>query len=152
MSFAGWYQIKLFIEHASGISMDALHVIVGLMFFLLAARLLRRSVSSPLPWLAAMCLELGNEAYDLTVERWPDLGQQLGEGFKDILLTMTLPTLLLLVSRHRPSLLVENPYRNRSSNDDVADGANVSVTCSAPARLDNKNQRHRKDSADCGGS
>lgn len=105
MSILGWYQIKLFLEHASGISMDALHILVGFAVFLIAALALRRSVADPLPWLATLALEIGNEAYDLTVELWPDPGSQLGEGAKDIALTMALPTLLLLVARWRPNLL-----------------------------------------------
>jgi len=109
MAFPGWYQVKLFVEHAMGISMDALHVLIGAALFLIAAKLMRRSAASLGPWLATLILELGNEAYDLGVERWPDPGSQLGEGFKDILLTMALPTLLLLVARSRPSLLVATP-------------------------------------------
>lgn len=105
MSILGWYQIKLFLEHASGISMDALHILVGFAVFLIAALALRRSIADPLPWLATLAFEIGNEAYDLTVELWPDPGSQLGEGAKDIALTMALPTLLMLVARWRPNLL-----------------------------------------------
>lgn len=151
MTFISWYQVKLFVEHASGISMDTLHVIVGVAIFLIAARLLKRSAASMPPWLATLCLELGNEAYDLTVERWPNLGQQLGEGFKDILLTMALPTLLLLVARYRPALLVENPDLNRSGDDDVADRADVGLACGAAPRLDDQGQAHGKNGADRGG-
>jgi hypothetical protein len=105
MTFLGWYQFKLFVEHASGISMDALHILVGFILFLLAAVILRRSIASSRPWLAVLLMEIGNEAYDLTVERWPDIGSQLGEGAKDIMLTMALPTLVMLVARWRPELL-----------------------------------------------
>ena len=106
MSIFGWYQVKLFIEHASGISMDALHILAGFILFLIAARLLRTAVSSSLPWLTLLVLELLNEAYDLHVELWPNLGSQLGEGAKDILLTMALPTILLTAARLRPQWLV----------------------------------------------
>jgi hypothetical protein len=106
MSFLGWYQLKLFIEHASGISMDALHILVGFILFLLAARLLKTGARSLWPWLALLLLELGNEAYDLHVELWPNLGSQLGEGAKDILLTMALPTVILVATRWRPQWLV----------------------------------------------
>jgi len=82
MSFQGWYQFKLFIEHASGISMDALHVIVGFVIFFVSARLLKSSIASPLPWLALLLLELGNEAYDLKIELWPNLASQIGEAAK----------------------------------------------------------------------
>ena len=105
MSILGWYQVKLFIEHASGMSMDALHVVVGFILFLLAARLLKTGIASPLPWLALLVLELFNEGYDLRVELWPNLGTQLGEGAKDILLTMALPTLLLVTARFLPQWL-----------------------------------------------
>jgi|SRR4249919_2132136 len=103
----GWYQLKLFVEHASGISMDALHVLVGFGLFLLAARLLKRPLGSFLPWFALLLVELANEAYDLGVELWPTLASQLGEGAKDIMLTMALPSLLLAIARWRPAWLVD---------------------------------------------
>jgi diacylglycerol kinase len=56
------------------------------------------------PWLVVLLLELVNEWNDLQVERWPSLGQQLGEGAKDLALTMLLPTLLLMLARWRPGL------------------------------------------------
>ena len=103
----GWYQVKLFVEHASGISMDALHMLVGFGLFLLAARLLKRPLGSFLPWFALLLIELANEAYDLGVEIWPTFASQLGEGAKDILLTMALPSLVLAIARWRPAWLVE---------------------------------------------
>ena len=112
MSILGWYQFKLFLEHAAGVSMDAWHILAGFGLFLFAALVLRRSVASPLPWLVVLLLELANEAYDLNVELWPDLGSQIGEGLKDILLTMTLPTLLLWVARWRPDLLAGERKRD----------------------------------------
>ena len=120
MTILGWYQVKLFIEHASGISMDALHVLVGFFLFVIAARLLRTGVASPRPWLALLLLELFNEAYDLHVERWPNLASQLGEGAKDILLTMVLPTLIMVVARWRPHWLVgRSADRNPSTGDQL---------------------------------
>jgi hypothetical protein len=101
-----WYEVKLFVEHTCGISMDALHVLVGFTVFLLSAGLLRRSIASPLPWLAVLIVEVINEAYDLRVEQWPSLGSQLGEGIKDVILTMALPTLIAAAARWRPALLV----------------------------------------------
>ena len=120
MTILGWYQVKLFIELASGISMDALHILVGFTLFLLAARILRTGVASPLPWLALLMLELLNEAYDLHVEIWPNFGSQLGEGAKDIMLTMALPTLLLAEARWRPQWLVGRSTDAQSSNRDGA--------------------------------
>jgi hypothetical protein len=117
MTIFGWYQIKLLIEHASGISMDALHILVGFILFLLAARLLKTGVASPRPWLVLLLLELLNEAYDLRVEIWPNFGTQLGEGIKDILLTMILPTLVALLAYWRPCLFLPAGLVDRSADD-----------------------------------
>ena len=137
MTYLVWYQLKLFIEHASGVSMDTLHVLAGFAIFLVAALALKRSAASALPWLATLLLEIGNEAYDLTVELWPDLGSQLGEAAKDIILTMTLPTILLLVARWRPSLLVKAPHL---ANDQVTDGPEIIVAAGRSPRLDDERQ------------
>ena len=139
MTFLGWYQVKLFIEHASGISMDALHMLVGFTIFMLAALALKRSVASMLPWLATLVLEIGNEAYDLTVELWPDLASQLGEAAKDIILTMALPTLLLLVARLRPTLLVDDAQRGLADHQ-VADRPEIIVAAGASPGLQNERQ------------
>ncbi len=148
MSFPGWYQFKIFIEHASGISMDALHILVGFAIFLLAALTLKRSVASPLPWLATLLLEIGNEAHDLTVELWPDAGSQLGEGAKDILLTMALPTLLNLIARWRPRLLGANTAQRRLADDQVADRTEVLVAVGTSAGLQDEGQRHGENRTD----
>ncbi len=101
-----WYQLKLFVSHATTLSMDALHLLGGFLALLLMARLFHRPLSDVRPWLAVLLLELLNEWRDLFVERWPDVGQQYGESARDIVLTMLVPTLLLLVARHWPQSLV----------------------------------------------
>lgn len=139
MTIRDWYQFKLFIEHAVGISMDALHIIVGFAIFLLAAVLLRRSVASLRPWLATLLFEMANEALDLQVELWPDLGRQLGEGLKDVLLTMALPTLLLCIARRRPSLLTNDVSGSSGLADDQMTGRpEVLVAAGASAGLDDE--------------
>ena len=85
--------------------MDTLHVMGGVIIQLLAAAVMRRSLRQAGPWLVVLVLELANEAYDLWIERWPSLGMQLGEGLRDLLGTMLLPTLLWWVARYRPRLL-----------------------------------------------
>lgn len=100
-----WYQIKLFAEHSTGFSMDALHVIAGVVLQLAAAAIFRSSLARPLPLLVVLALELLNEAYDLRVEKWPLPGMQYGEGAKDIVMTMLLPLLLFLVARRHPKLI-----------------------------------------------
>ena len=103
---ASWHQGKLFIEHSVAIGHDSLHVIVGTILILLIASVLRRPVSDWRPFLWVFALGLWNEAVDLWVELWPDTGKQLGEGAKDLMLTMIVPTILLLTVRMRPRLFV----------------------------------------------
>lgn len=99
-----WYEAKLFVEHALAISHDALHVVAGVLIQLVAALVLRRPMASWVPWSAVLAFALINEAVDLWVERWPSPGMQFGEGAKDVLLTVLLPTVLLLTTRRRPAL------------------------------------------------
>ena len=102
-----WYQLKLFAEHSTGVSMDALHVVLGVVLQLLFALLFRSSLARPLPLVALLLLELVNEANDFRIETWPHPGMQFGEAAKDVVLTMFLPTLIFLVARRRPKLLVQ---------------------------------------------
>jgi len=104
-----WYQLKLFAEHSTGVSMDALHVIAGVVLQLLVAALFKSPLARPLPLLAVLALEIVNEANDFRVEIWPDPGMQFGESAKDVILTMAIPTLIFLVARYRPRLLVQTP-------------------------------------------
>ena len=108
-----WYQAKMFVEHAMFFSSDALHVIAGVIVWLLLALALRRPVSSWLPWLGLLALLLCNEAVDLWVERGPDPAMQYGESAKDVMLTMALPALLMAAARMRPQLFT----RRRRGSD-----------------------------------
>ena len=103
-AMASWNQGKLFIEHGIAIHHDALHVIFGVVAWLAIALIVRRPVTAWRPWLWLLALIGWNEAVDLWVERWPEPGMQYGEGAKDLLLTMLLPTVLLFAARLRPSL------------------------------------------------
>lgn len=99
-----WHQGKLFIEHTVAIDHDALHVIVGVLLWVIIAAVIRRSLSSMRPWLWVLAIIAWNETVDLWVEQWPDPGMQYGEGAKDLLLTMLLPTVLMFVARFAPGL------------------------------------------------
>jgi len=107
-----WYDAKMFIEHASVVNSDGLHVLIGVLAWLVVALALRRSLADRSPWLILLVLTLLNECVDLWVEQWPDKAMQFGESAKDILLTMTLPTILLFAVRLRPSLF-RAPSRRR---------------------------------------
>jgi hypothetical protein len=102
---AFWFELKEMVRHFTGWPMDTLHVMGGVILQLAVAALLRTSLASRWPWLIVLLLELANEAYDLWLERWPSLGMQLGEGLRDLVATMLLPTLLWWVARRRPRLL-----------------------------------------------
>lgn len=99
-----WHQGKLFIEHSLSVEHDALHVLVGLLAWIAIAVVSRRPLSATRPFLWLCALILWNEAVDLWVELWPDRGMQLGEGFKDLMLTILMPGLLMLLIRWRPGL------------------------------------------------
>lgn len=97
-----WLQAKDVMEHGTGWAKDMLHVIGGVLLQLGAAAWLRCSLADRRPWLIVLALQLANEAYDLWIDRWPSLAQQLGEGLRDVIGTMVLPTLLCLLARRRP--------------------------------------------------
>ena len=84
---------------------DLLHIWIGFGLFVLAALLLRRPLSSWLPWSCVLALELLNEGLDLTFEKeayiqsWQIIG-----SLKDIVNTMLVPTAILLLVRFCPSL------------------------------------------------
>lgn len=102
--FAGWYDAKLVIERSATVSSDAMHVIAGVMLQILGALIFRRPLSSWRPWLLVAILTLFNETVDLWAERWPVIAMQVGEGLKDLFLTLLLPTVLMLAFRLSPSL------------------------------------------------
>lgn len=98
------HQAKLFIEHAANFEHGSLHIIVGVLAWLAIALVTRRPVSSWIPWLGLFALILWNELVDLWVEKWPDPGMQYGEGARDVILTMFVPTLIMIAVLLRPSL------------------------------------------------
>ena len=108
-----WYKAKMFIEHAIFFSSDALHVLVGMVAWLALAMLWRRPLSDWRPWSALLVLLILNEAVDLWVERWPDLAMQYGESAKDLLLTMALPTLVMVLARSQPRLFSRSARRGK---------------------------------------
>lgn len=108
-----WHQGKLFIEHSLAFSHDSIHILAGVLIWVLAGLVVRRPLSSWRPWLCVLALILWNETVDLTLERWPDPGWQYGESAKDLLLTMSVPTLLMLAVRMRPDLFRGAARRKR---------------------------------------
>jgi hypothetical protein len=99
-----WYETKMFVEHASAVSSDALHVVFGVLVWILIAWLWRRPLSGLGPLFVLLGLIAFNEFVDLWVEQWPDKAMQYGESAKDLVLTMALPVILMLTVRVRPNL------------------------------------------------
>jgi hypothetical protein len=111
-AFAGtWYHSKMFIEHSVGFSSDSIHVLVGAICPLVVALLLRTSVRTWTPWLVTLALIVVNETVDLNWEHWPDAALQYSESAKDFLLTMVLPTILLVTARLAPGIYVRSASR-----------------------------------------
>jgi hypothetical protein len=108
-----WHQGKLFIEHTVTIAHETLHVLVGTFLWVVFGLLMRKPLSSWMPWLSLFAVILWNETVDLWLEQWPDPGQQYGEGAKDIIVTMIVPTLLLFAIRARPDLFRQTARRRR---------------------------------------
>ncbi|MET0179107.1 MAG: hypothetical protein ABW194_01330 [Novosphingobium sp.] len=104
---AEWFNVKTALERSVGFHDDALHVIVGVLAQLVLAAALRSSVSRLAPWLIVLALELVNEWSDFRFDLWPEAERsaQVGEAVKDVLLTMALPTVLLILARKFPRLL-----------------------------------------------
>ena len=112
-AMTSWHQGKLFIEHSLSIGHDSMHVIVGVLLWLAFGLVLRKPLTAWWPWLWLFAVILWNETVDLWVERWPDPGQQYGEGAKDLLLTMCLPTVLMVAARLRPDLFRGGARKSR---------------------------------------
>src|SRR4051794_30018705 len=112
-AMTAWHQGKLFLEHSLAIDHDALHVIVGMLVWLVAALLSRRPVTSSVPFLWCLAIILWNETVDLWVEQWPEPGMQYGESAKDLVLTMIVPAIMMVAARLRPDLFRGIPRRRR---------------------------------------
>lgn len=108
-----WYEAKMFIEHASVVSHDTLHVLLGVLVWVGAALLLRKPLTALAPILILFGLAAFNELVDLRVEQWPHKGMQYGESAKDLVLTMILPALLMVAIRLWPNLFRPPPGRRR---------------------------------------
>jgi hypothetical protein len=99
-----WYETKLFVERSIAFSSDSLHVLAGVVVQLAAGLVLKRPISNWRPWLVVFVLACFNELVDLKFDYWPMRALQYGESARDLILTMALPTVLLIVARRAPKL------------------------------------------------
>lgn len=98
-----WHESKLFIEHFAAICHETLHLIAGTSIWLALVTLRRRSIKDWMPLLLTLAAAVLNEAVDLWVEIWPNTAMQLGEGARDVVTTIAVPTLFLLFARWSPA-------------------------------------------------
>lgn len=84
----------------SGLPDPVLHVLLGLAIYIVAAALLRRSRHSWTPLLVLLSFQLINEAADVARDLLN--GDHIGwrGGIFDTVMTMALPTMLLLIGRY----------------------------------------------------
>ena len=117
-AFSSWADAKLFLERSVSVSTEVIHVAAGVLILLLAAAALRKPVSSWQPWLVVLAFAFVNECVDLAVEQWPEPSMQFGEGVNDLLMTMLLPTVLLLTARRAPWLYRVDPVPPADNSED----------------------------------
>jgi hypothetical protein len=111
-----WHDFKMFIEHASVVNSDALHVFAGVGVWIVAGLSMRR-LTGWMPWLWVLAAILFNETVDLWVEQWPQRAMQYGESAKDIMLTLSVPTVFSLLVRACPELFRQSPgYGGRKAS------------------------------------
>jgi hypothetical protein len=103
-SAASWHESKLFVEQLIAICHDTLHLLAGVVLWLLLAVVMRRSVADWQPLAATAAVAILNEAVDLWFDIWPSAGRQTGEGARDLIVTLAVPALLFVVIRLKPSL------------------------------------------------
>jgi len=103
-----WEEIKMVIATATGLERDALHIYASLLIQVGVAALSRRTLRSPIPWLAVLVFALGNEYLDITadgrLEDW-----EWWTSLHDVWNTMLVPTLLLILARFAPSVFLRKP-------------------------------------------
>ena len=111
------FEMKMLLERSIAFSPDVLHVLAGAALAIVAALVLRSPLSSWRPWTVTLLAAVANEAMDFAIERWPSIGMQAGESVRDLLLTLSVPTLLLVGVRTMPHLFVRADTDARASTE-----------------------------------
>jgi hypothetical protein len=104
-----WEQARPFAEHSIGFSSNSLVTIAAVLIQLLACALLRKPISSIWPWLVIFLLICGNEAVYFRSIGWSADEPQLRLRVTHFLLTLAVPTMLMLAARWWPRLLARSP-------------------------------------------
>lgn len=104
MSMSAIQSAKNMAVTMTGLSKDALHVYVGLIVLLTTALLLRRRLSSLLPWLAVVLAATLGEAVDMRDDLRAIGYWQWRASVHDFINTLFWPTVLLVLARFRQVL------------------------------------------------
>lgn len=104
-----WIEFKLLIVNFTGLERDALHIYGALAIQCVAAFALRKSLSSLWPWMIVLFFALLNEWLDNDqITNLSTLSKAASEeSYKDMCNTMLTPTMLMLLSRFFPFVLVQ---------------------------------------------
>lgn len=98
-----WLALKAHIAQTVGLDRDALLLAASLAALLVAALILRRPLSSPRPWLLVLALCLADEFASAAVAGAIQEGT-IAIAWRDVVLVMAIPTVLLLATRYLPLL------------------------------------------------
>ena len=104
-----WLAIKAPLEQSLPFDSAWLHVVIGPLVFVTAAALLRKPLTSWLPWLVLAFLAFLNEVADLVPHRWPESPKLFVENGRDFVLSMAVSTIILVVARWRRSKSATRP-------------------------------------------
>jgi len=99
-----WISIRESIVAIAGIDREALRILLSLLFLLAVALVSRRSLSHFLPWSVLLGAAAINELVSLLLDGRIAAHELRGSTI-DLILTMSVPTLLLAVGRFAPHLL-----------------------------------------------
>lgn len=100
-----WIAFKGFLISISGLDRDALHIVGSMMILVAAALILRKPFSSAWPWLIVLVVAIANEVVTGFADGAFEVGE-LAQAGRDAALVMALPTLLLILCRFAPGLMV----------------------------------------------
>lgn len=101
---AWWRPMKNGFEESIPIAPEAIHVLVGVCIQLFAAWWMKRSIAEWRPWFVVLFLIVVNESADLFSRQWPWTHRHVMASVTDLLLTLSVPTLLLVAVRIRPDM------------------------------------------------
>ena len=82
----------------------AWHILIGVLAQLVIAAFVRRGIASFIPWGVVLAAETVNEVNDIYFRYWDERPYAVSENVTDAVLTMILPTILLVLARVRPQI------------------------------------------------